>query len=113
MIRRPPRSTLFPYTTLFRTDARGNLLVDSGLMTTAPGVFAAGDSMAGASLVVRALRFRGKTARGRGPVPGGDVDPAPGGPPPAGNLSTPFHKYGCIRAPLHPLPLRCASCNKG
>src|SRR4030043_827077 len=26
-----------------------------------------------------------------------------------GRLSTPFHKYGCIRAPLHPLPLRCAS----
>src|SRR2546422_4182392 len=25
MIRRPPRSTLFPYTTLFRSDARGHL----------------------------------------------------------------------------------------
>ena len=25
-------------------------------------------------------------------------------------LSTPFHKYGCIRAPLHPLQLRCAPC---
>src|SRR2546427_6360111 len=24
MIRRPPRSTLFPYTTLFRSDLRGN-----------------------------------------------------------------------------------------
>jgi len=24
-------------------------------------------------------------------------------------LSAPFHKYGCIRAPLHPLQLRCAS----
>src|SRR2546430_7623769 len=24
MIRRPPRSTLFPYTTLFRSDERGN-----------------------------------------------------------------------------------------
>src|SRR3712207_9045400 len=24
MIRRPPRSTLFPYTTLFRSDQRGN-----------------------------------------------------------------------------------------
>jgi hypothetical protein len=23
------------------------------------------------------------------------------------NLSTPLHKYGCIRAPLHPLQLRC------
>src|SRR5260370_30051100 len=26
MIRRPPRSTLFPYTTLFRSDISGNLL---------------------------------------------------------------------------------------
>src|SRR3712207_8921300 len=26
MIRRPPRSTLFPYTTLFRSGARGGLL---------------------------------------------------------------------------------------
>src|SRR5258708_37061032 len=25
MIRRPPRSTLFPYTTLFRSDVRGNV----------------------------------------------------------------------------------------
>src|SRR2546428_10184117 len=25
MIRRPPRSTLFPYTTLFRSDARGKV----------------------------------------------------------------------------------------
>src|SRR2546430_2798904 len=27
MIRRPPRSTLFPYTTLFRSEALGNLRV--------------------------------------------------------------------------------------
>src|SRR3989304_2279746 len=27
---------------------------------------------------------------------------------PLPGLSAPFHKYGCIRAPLHPLPLRCA-----
>src|SRR3712207_7167102 len=27
MIRRPPRSTLFPYTTLFRSDQRGDELV--------------------------------------------------------------------------------------
>src|SRR3712207_8514729 len=32
MIRRPPRSTLFPYTTLFRSDAheRGAVAVDEG-----------------------------------------------------------------------------------
>src|SRR5258708_15037884 len=31
MIRRPPRSTLFPYTTLFRSGARPPLLPDSRL----------------------------------------------------------------------------------
>jgi NAD(P)H-dependent glutamate synthase small subunit len=37
------------------TDDRGNLKVDAGFMTTCPGVFAAGDSVMGASLVVRAI----------------------------------------------------------
>ncbi|MGE5188648.1 MAG: glutamate synthase subunit beta [Gemmatimonadota bacterium] len=36
-------------------DARGNLVVDGELMTSAPGVFAAGDCAMGASLVVRAI----------------------------------------------------------
>jgi NADPH-dependent glutamate synthase beta subunit-like oxidoreductase len=36
-------------------DARGNLAVDENRMTSTPGVFAAGDSMLGASLVVRAI----------------------------------------------------------
>jgi len=36
-------------------DPRGNLVVDAGFMTTAPGVFAAGDAVQGASLVVRAI----------------------------------------------------------
>ena len=45
-------------------DGRGNLVVDSDLMTTAPGVFAAGDSMVGASLVVRAIDFGRKAAEG-------------------------------------------------
>ena len=35
--------------------ARGNIAVDDRYMTTKPGVFAAGDAMAGASLVVRAI----------------------------------------------------------
>src|SRR5947208_13508624 len=30
MIRRPPRSTLFPYTTLFRSDASSAGMVDAG-----------------------------------------------------------------------------------
>ena len=36
-------------------DERGNLSVDADFMTSVPGVFAAGDSVAGASLVVRAI----------------------------------------------------------
>ena len=36
-------------------DERGNLKVDARFMTSAPGVFAAGDSVMGASLVVRAI----------------------------------------------------------
>src|SRR5256886_6655677 len=50
MIRRPPRSTLFPYTTLFRSaecgvqvTERGFIKVDAGLQTTAPGYYAIGD----------------------------------------------------------------------
>src|SRR2546430_13486283 len=31
MIRRPPRSTLFPYTTLFRSDVRGLALISTGV----------------------------------------------------------------------------------
>jgi NAD(P)H-dependent glutamate synthase small subunit len=37
------------------TDGRGNLIVDEHLMTSDTGVFAAGDSVMGASLVVRAI----------------------------------------------------------
>jgi glutamate synthase (NADPH) small chain len=42
-------------------DARGNLSVDTDQMTSSPGVFTAGDSMVGASLVVRAID-QGRTA---------------------------------------------------
>ncbi|HEX9205583.1 MAG TPA: glutamate synthase subunit beta [Candidatus Deferrimicrobiaceae bacterium] len=37
------------------TDPRGNLVVDGTLHTSVPGVFGAGDSVVGASLVVRAI----------------------------------------------------------
>src|SRR3712207_8549531 len=33
MIRRPPRSTLFPYTTLFRSDRVEGLVSDAGVLT--------------------------------------------------------------------------------
>src|SRR3712207_7788009 len=34
MIRRPPRSTLFPYTTLFRSDIKAEVIRDGGLAGT-------------------------------------------------------------------------------
>src|SRR5436853_1006729 len=36
MIRRPPRSTLFPYTTLFRSDLNGDGLLDIAIAVGAP-----------------------------------------------------------------------------
>src|SRR2546430_12304073 len=39
MIRRPPRSTLFPYTTLFRSDIHKESIVHMGSLTT-PVAFA-------------------------------------------------------------------------
>src|SRR2546429_4111952 len=43
MIRRPPRSTLFPYTTLFRSVAPGNGTITGGSQTTnASGVATVG-----------------------------------------------------------------------
>jgi glutamate synthase (NADPH/NADH) small chain len=43
-------------------DARGNVQVDPGYMTTVPGVFAAGDAHSGASLVVRAINHGRRAA---------------------------------------------------
>ncbi|NJD63211.1 MAG: glutamate synthase subunit beta [Deltaproteobacteria bacterium] len=47
-------------------DARGNLRVDAGRMTSTPGIFAAGDAMMGASLVVRAIDDGRQAAEGIG-----------------------------------------------
>src|SRR5689334_24845536 len=44
MIRRPPRSTLFPYTTLFRSDVSSSLTIRSPALTSAR---AAGESSIG------------------------------------------------------------------
>ena len=46
-----------------RTDERGNIQVSNAFMTSAPGVFAAGDAVLGASLVVRAIGL-GRSAAG-------------------------------------------------
>ena len=45
-------------------DGRGNIKTDSDMMTTVPGVFAAGDSSRGASLVVWAIAEGRKAAHG-------------------------------------------------
>ncbi|NOZ22639.1 MAG: glutamate synthase subunit beta [Planctomycetes bacterium] len=46
------------------TDERGNICVGDAHMTNVPGVFAAGDSVLGASLVVRAIALGRKAAEG-------------------------------------------------
>jgi glutamate synthase (NADPH/NADH) small chain len=43
-------------------DERGNIKVDNKMMTNVPGVFAAGDTVLGASLVVRAINLGRKVA---------------------------------------------------
>src|SRR2546426_7082322 len=42
MIRRPPRSTLFPYTTLFRSAFQRRALEDAGVVTLPGSAFGAG-----------------------------------------------------------------------
>src|SRR5256885_3910623 len=74
MIRRPPRSTLFPYTTLFRSHRKFGWSVRSSLESGSPHVTAA---VPGDGLV--ALQFR-RTAGGapeeiRPPVSAPDVIP--------------------------------------
>jgi glutamate synthase (NADPH) small chain len=45
-------------------DERGNLRVDAGFMTSVPGILAAGDSVTGASLVVRSIDAGRQAAAG-------------------------------------------------
>ena len=47
-----------------KTDPRGNLVVDADFMTNHPGVFAAGDSAKGASLIVHAINLGRQAAAG-------------------------------------------------
>src|SRR2546425_12450910 len=71
MIRRPPRSTLFPYTTLFRSKTtlgrrRRAKRRRSSILTTR------GDATARAGLVIRAKAGRGAAPRQRAGLPAGD-----------------------------------------
>src|SRR2546422_3678890 len=73
MIRRPPRSTLFPYTTLFRSSGRARGRVGPGRTARARGL--QGRATGGVGRVHRrrdagAARLRGG-AGGRGGAPGG------------------------------------------
>jgi glutamate synthase (NADPH) small chain len=47
-------------------DSRGNIIVDENHMTCVPGIFAAGDAVLGASLVVRAIHQGRRAAEGVG-----------------------------------------------
>src|SRR3989441_5046054 len=67
MIRRPPRSTLFPYTTLFRSPVRGDQQVDVALerdFKREPAAeLAGGDAQHGLEMTTEALRRRVIEAR--------------------------------------------------
>src|SRR3989454_5126786 len=65
MIRRPPRSTLFPYTTLFRSDAR-----PAREHAPAPGEWEADDEVGVDQVVGRPLHVElGEDARGDAHLP--------------------------------------------
>src|SRR5256884_7160430 len=67
MIRRPPRSTLFPYTTLFRSaqlSLAQTVHIRAAIIVTTPQEVAVGGSLRGAEMV----------ERGGGPVLGGGED---------------------------------------
>src|SRR2546429_9380444 len=98
MIRRPPRSTLFPYTTLFRSRARARppevprsaprLRVGFADVSRNPG--GCGVGLWGSVFVVRdpgdRRHGRGPALCGGGPAPlsSPPAPPASGGPPPGG-----------------------------
>src|SRR3712207_8051833 len=58
MIRRPPRSTLFPYTTLFRSDVAGRPVRRLGERVRAPGVDRAGPGGLGVGVGVEPVDGR-------------------------------------------------------
>src|SRR3712207_1593765 len=74
MIRRPPRSTLFPYTTLFRSAVVGRDLIPADVDVVVPGIAHGGVQHAGVG-----LEERGHEGRDGAVVPEGRGDPGAGG----------------------------------
>src|SRR3712207_6876972 len=65
MIRRPPRSTLFPYTTLFRSDPGLSFAEVNGMIHPADGdLYALADRIAGSGGCHVDHDFRARTAGG-------------------------------------------------
>src|SRR3989442_10954746 len=64
MIRRPPRSTLFPYTTLFRSGRRGGSVDEVDNRPLNPGVRTAQENRRPRSLLERAADFETLEQRG-------------------------------------------------
>src|SRR5437016_8464670 len=61
MLRRPPRSTLFPYTTLFRSGRRGKLAVVTGVELVAVGLIVEVELAQHARVAIAAVESSGKT----------------------------------------------------
>src|SRR3712207_8023266 len=65
MIRRPPRSTLFPYTTLFRSVLDVRSVVGGAYATACAGGFCAEDSTTVVGTSIWPSRARGRASRDR------------------------------------------------
>src|SRR2546427_4257882 len=63
MIRRPPRSTLFPYTTLFRSEPAGHLRIEASRATVADRLGDPSDNAGGHSALRRVEPRRGAAPR--------------------------------------------------
>src|SRR5260221_4709925 len=73
MIRRPPRSTLFPYTTLFRSHGRGDEQVERG-QRRSPGQLAANGEPLGVLVEHRIDDVDKGLVGGKEAVPSGEKD---------------------------------------
>src|SRR5258708_23167786 len=70
MIRRPPRSTLFPYTTLFRSDVQVRRMITAALGEIGP------PSRTAVPVLVTSLRDRSEAVRRRAAIALGEMGPA-------------------------------------